>query len=257
MLLDTDMTMTNSPDASPSQVHNTIKRIENKIVVCGNNENVQQQQPQYHYNRFYLQDQENRSERFKPVRSLNVINQSCSIPFNIPIQTNRAFNRKIQRTLSNIAPLQSVESNAFGSKENMVVKEQHQQFNPYADENDSATKFQLSKSIDNRCNINDSTSMQVDTAMMNNTLNRTRLFGNDRTNLPLMQIDRLQFSNRPQNVINLRRENFHTFNISNNMILRNSNTRMLETSQNSQFIQENPVMFRNYDLNDEYWLNFE
>lgn len=255
MLLDTDMTMTNSPDASPSQVHNIMKRIENKIVVCGNNGNVQQQQPQYHYNQFYSQEQGNRSERFKPIRGLNLIHQSCSTPFNIPIETNRALNRKIQRTLSNITPLQSVENNAFGAKENMVVKEQQQQFNPYADENDSATKFQLSKSIGNRCNIIDGTSMQVDTAMMNNTLNRTRLFGNDRTNL--MQIDRLQFSNRPPNVINLRRENFHTFNISNNMILRNSNTRMLDPSQNSQFIQENPVMFRNYDLNDEYWLNFE
>lgn len=252
MLLDTDMAMTNSPDASPSQVHSIIKRIENKVIMRENNGNVQQQQPQYYYNQFYSQGP------FKSNRNLNVIHQSCVSPFNIPVDTtNRSLNQKIQRTLPNITHNQNVENDAFGVKENVVVKEQPQQFNPYADENDSTTKFQLSKSASNRCNIFNGSSLQADTTTVNN-LNRMRLFGNDRTNL--MQIDRLQFCNRPSNVINLRKENFHTINISNNMILRNSNTagsRMLDPSQNSQFIQENPVMFRNYDLNDEYWLNFE
>lgn len=248
MLLDTDMTMTNSPDASPSQVHNIIKRVDNKVIMRENNGNVQQQQPQYYYNQFYSQ------EAFKTTRSLGVMHQSCAIPFNIPVDTNRLVNHKIQKTLPNIIHHQNIERDAFGVKENIIAKGHPPQFNHYADENDSTTKFQLSKSASNRCHAS---SVQSDTSTVNN-LNRMRLFGNDRTNL--MQVDRLQFCNRPSNVINLRKENFHTFNISNNMILRNSNTagsRMLDPSQNSQFIQDNPVMFRNYDLNDEYWLNFE
>ncbi|XP_031618669.1 uncharacterized protein DDB_G0286175-like [Contarinia nasturtii] len=253
MLLDTDMTITNnSPNASPSQVHNTIKRNENKIMMHQNNGNMQHQQRQqsnqhYHQNDLSLQKQENRCTQLKPIHNFNSISQLNSVQSSL-ISSEKVYNRKIQRSLSTI----TLPTDENGAKVNQPLL----QFNPYADENDGSNRFQLSKSINNR--INNNSFVNDPTTLMNNKLNRARLFGNDRTNL--MSIDRLSFSHRPQNVISLGKENFHTFNISNNMILKNSNdmsSGTQEYSKNLHLNQENPVMFRNYDLNDEYWLNFE
>lgn len=258
MLLDTDMTITNSPDASPSQVHYTIKRKENKIMMLQDSGNVQQQQQyhhHHHHHEYYLHEQQNRSTKLRSIHNLNPISQINSIPLNFSC-AEKQFNRKIQRSSSTITSMQTGRHSSLG-KVNKELPLQSQ-FNPYADENDNSSRFQLSKSISNRCNIGISSFGADASTDTTNIFNRSRLFGTDRTNL--MQIDRIPFSNRSPNVINLRKENFHTFNITNNMILKNSNYMNPgnhEFSQSSQLIKENPVMFRNYDLNDEYWLNFE
>lgn len=220
--------MTNSPDASPSQVHITLKRNENKIMMRHND--LQQQQPQqrqhYHqqhrHQELYLLGQQIRSTQPIPIHSFN-----------------------------------STENCGNGSLSSKINKQLH--FNPYADENDSISRFQLSKSIINKCNVGSSSVGAEISTGTNEMFYRPRIFGADRTNS--MQMDRIPFPNKSPNVINLRKENFHTINISNNMILNNSSyicSGNYEHSQSSQLIKEDPEMsFKSYDLNSEYWLNFE
>lgn len=119
------------------------------------------------------------------------------------------------------------------------------QLNPYADENDIDINFQLSKTM------NTTLKSRLNTSIMTDIMNRPRYFGNDRSNL-------LHLTPRSQNSINLRSENFHTINIKNNMVMKNSSIISSEAqNQNPLLTEENTVMFRNYDLNDEYWFNFE
>lgn len=214
MLLDTEATITNSPDASPPQVPNVIN--ENKIFMIENKEHTQ---------RYQITSPEQISKL--TLRSLN--NLSKLLPTNtIP---NKIFNNMFEMKNTNFK-VQKLKTKGFPL----------QSYNPYADENDSNNKFQLSKSF------NDSSIL---TRANTKTLSKPRLFGNDRTNL-------MQISSRPYSVNNLRREHFHTFNISNNKILNSSSTSgTFNFNQNSDLEQENTVMFRNYDLNDEYWFNFE
>lgn len=281
MLLDTDMTITNSPDASPSQVHNIINKIENKLMMREDSGDMQQQQQQHndqhHQHTFTF-------ARFKPLHSfsLNTDTNTSSTPFNVvdtvqmPKMEIKQLNRKIPRSFSGNTTVHTIGGsgmanvkNATHTTTNRLQSQHHIQFNPYADENDSNSKFQLSKSI---CNNSSAGTNQIGDNSANHTVvsqgfNRQRYFGNDRTNF--IQNERLQIPHqlqRSNSVINLRKENFHTVNISNNMIIKNANTTYVGGHHphghhylhpNSNIDQDNPVMFRNYDLNDEYWLNFE
>lgn len=224
MLLDTDMTITNSPDASLSQVHNIIQVNLNKLM-------MQRQ-------RYELHSQE------QPYEKSNISSiRDNRMNYNINEKQTTIFDQRIQKALPSTA---STRGNGLSSRMNFAVKglPTQSQFNPYADENDSTSRFQLSKS-----------SGSETSNLASKIISRSRFFGNDRTNL--MQTDR-QISSR-SNGVNLRKDNFYTFNITNNTIRKTSGTYpgAHDQSSSSQFIQENPVMFRNYDLNDEYWLNFE
>lgn len=250
MLLDTDMTITNSPDASSSQVHNIVNKIEKKLTAQRDLGNAHQQVQQHC--RFHSQEQ----PKTKNFNSL--INTNCVQLGRIGIKYNNLDkhavinNRKVQKTLPTVTTVRSI-GYSLSSKVNKGSSQSS--YNPYADENDSTSKFQLSKSISGSHPIGGNSLRTEISTYTTKTLNKQRFFGNDRTNL--VAVDR-QISNRPSNVINLRRENFYTFNITNNTIRKTSNISGTgEQSTNSQLIQENPVMFRNYDLNDEYWLNFE
>lgn len=345
MLLDTDMTLTNSPDTSPNQVHNIINKIENKLMMRENIGNVQHQQhrdhnhqkhmhpattnnpqQQHSYNRprhmhtsissnTDLEQQSHHQSntytfaRFKSLHSFGQSaqinnnnnnntnnlsatatpalpsssnqfhidtnhqnNEMASISLNVPKMEIKHLNRRtIHRTLSGNTMTHTIGGHTLGGKIMLTNRMQNQQqslsqsqpqYNPYADENDSNGNFQLSKSI---CNRNMSTH---DDSLLSVEARPMRVFGNDRTNF--MQIDRNQMPNqlnRTPSLINLRKENFHSFNISNNMIVKHGNIPYTSTAHNNaitthtnfnpQIDQENSVMFRNYDLNDEYWLNFE
>lgn len=257
MLLDTDVTITNSPDASPSQVSKIMKKLTNKAVMGQISKNILPLQSRHTYE-LHSQEQSNKLARFKLISYLDSHTQSD--PFKIFGAGNNApdvknFNDKIYKSYKSL-PTTTINLIGNDAKVNMVVKGLPMQshFNPFADENDDSSKFQLSKSI----TAANSIPLAADiTKITSSVFNKPRFFGNDRTNL--IQIDRLQMYNRSQNVINLRRENFQKINFNNSMILKNSNTQ-IETqdhSQNSQLMPDNPVMFRNYDLNDDYWLNFE
>lgn len=246
------MTITNSPDASSSQVHNIINRIENKLMIqrdIGKNQ-LQLQHPYYE-----PRCQALKANNINPMIPTNSESGSKNVT---PANHGDSFNRRNKKALPSITTTRTV-GNGVGSKVNMIVKglPLQSQFNPYADENDSSCKFQLSKTFNNFIGNSSGSSGAETPNLTSRILGRSRFFGNDRTNL--MQIDRLQTSNRSTNIINLRRENFHTFNITNNTILKTSTmySGTHEQSSKSEHNQQNPVMFRNYDLNDEYWLNFE
>lgn len=226
MLLDTEATMTNSPDTSPSQVPNVMNKPIKKKMSEGKG-NVQ---------RAHQNEQQSRLAHSKITNCLNLHSQNCTVPLKLSSGNEdtsgvKYVNYKIQHL--------KVKGTAMPQS----------QFNPYADENDSDNNFQLSKTINVNCNLS-----RRNNLLMTDVLNRPRYFGNDRSNL--MHIS----THRSQNIINLRRENFHTINISNNMIMKNTSTISSENhmhNPNSQLKEENTVMFRNYDLNDEYWFNFE
>lgn len=251
MLLHRDIT--DSPELS--QVHNINKlmnKIENKLMIQRDTGNQQQQ----HFEPHSHGQPHGMNNIISIIDNKSAHIEKTSIAYsNLGNQTN-THSQIIQKTLPSITSIRGI-GNGACSKVNMIVKGLPAQshFNPYADENDSTSKFQLSKSIGSYAT--NSSSLGVETSNLSSRiLSRSRFFGNDRTNL--MPIDR-QISNRLSNGINLRRENFYTFNITNNTIRKTSSTYTgtHEHSSNSQLMQENPVMFRNYDLNDEYWLNFE
>lgn len=108
------------------------------------------------------------------------------------------------------------------------------EFNPFADENESFARFQLSKSVS-----------QDSLNPVQSLVQRTRSFGDDRTNFVQHSVPN---SGKPAafNLIESRvsASNLQAFKAMHVDDMSNSN-------------DENTVMFRTYDLNDEYWLNFE
>lgn len=221
MLLDTDATINKSPNTSPSQVHNIyIYKNDNKILQ--GNRHVQLQ-PQVHH-----------------VSNIQTEGKVASLPKYDLISQHKSFRNNENFVNGTVSEMRYINRKVHKLQVNNVVKmSPAAQFNPYADENDSNNKFQLSKS-------SLGSSQRPDAQQFNliDTKDRSRLFGNDKTNL--IQLD------RPTNMNNYRREH--------NMILKNPNTLFTGTedySQGTQNIHDNTIMFRNYDLNDEYWLNFE
>lgn len=223
MLLDTEITMTNSPDMSPTQVPNVL----NKAIMKKMGEQKR------NLLRIHQIEQRNIYASKKLTNFVNSHSKNCTVPLKISDENEdfsdvKYVNYKIHHLKVKGTAMQS-------------------QLNPYADENDIDNNFQLSKTI------NATVNPRANTSVMTDILNRPRYFGNDRSNS-------MHISTRSQNIINLRRENFHTINISNNMIVKNSSTNPSEVhnhNQNPKLTEENTVMFRNYDLNDEYWFNFE
>lgn len=239
LLLDPDMTITNSPENASAQVHNIIYKIENKLMMRDNG-NEPQQTPNYHTNH-----QQFMFNRFKHLNNINVTaalnrqqqNQTSSVdPNHVQITnfiklTEKNFPRKSQ-TNFNDSGLPATDNS---------MRNMSQEYNPFADENDSFAHFQLSKSI----NIDPSNHTQV-------TANRTRAFGNDRTNFS-SQNDRLYTPSNSSKPSTYNRTEQRA-NTTNTLALK---TMHVVDTMSSNSNDENTVMFRNYDLNDEYWLNFE
>lgn len=217
MLLETEITMTNSPDTSPTQVPNVMNKANIKRM-----SEQKRKLPQIHQN-----EHRNRFASTKSTSYSNLNSKYCTFPLKVSCENEdvpevKYVNYKIHHL--------KLKGNATQS-----------QLNPYADENDIDNNFQLSKSL------NTTLKPRVNTSVMTDILNRPRFFGNDRSNL-------MQISTRSH----FRRENFHTINISNNMVMKNSNIISSDVHNQSPLLtDENTVMFRNYDLNDEYWFNFE
>lgn len=214
MLLDTEMTMTNSPGTSPSQVSIVINNAIKKKM-DGDKRNVQQ---------MHQTEQQIKFARVKLTNCLNLRSQSLSVSLGASNENEDTSKQKIDT-----------------KKPNLKFKSTGMHFYPYADENDTYPK---------NLNVNCSRLRSNTSYMMTDIVNKPRFFGNDRSN-------QMQRSTRSQNMINLRRENFQNINISNNMIMKSSSTLLSEGHQNSQLNEENAVMFRNYDLNDDFWFNFE
>lgn len=243
--MDTDITITNSPDNSSSQVHNIINRIEHKLLLPRDD---QQLRHQVIHNRI----------------------KSLAEPYTHTMQTDKRY---FSQTKEN----RTIDMNYYHSNNKQYRNPQmHHQFNPYADENDSGAHFQLSKSIESHANSN-----------LNN-LPRARFFGNDRTNF-MNNTETNLIKPKHQSQINTSNFNFYDKydenaqnaiftdllmrNVANNNTTQITQNQMHSSSvvepQNSTYFMKtnsmksvnsessNEMMFKNYDLNDEYWLNFD
>lgn len=192
---------------------------------------------------YHVHQQQFTLNRFKHLNNINVTatlnrqqqNQSSSVDPNQVQITNF-----IKLTDKNF-PIKRYSStfNNSGVSSDNSMRIVSNEFNPFADENESFSRFQLSKSVSN-----DSTNQTQSIAQ------RSRAFGNDRTNF-VQQTDRLYMPNSGKPVTYNRIEPRATS--SNAMALRSMHVDTMSSNSND----ENTVMFRNYDLNDEYWLNFE
>lgn len=228
MLLDTECTMTNSPDTSPTQVPNVL----NNTIMKKTGEQ------KWKLSQYHKKEQQNRFASTKMTSCSNLQSKYCTFPFKVLSENDV------------VSDVKYVNYKIHHLKVKETAATQQSQLNPYADENDVHNNFQLS-----RTKTTTTLKPRPNTSTLKtDTLNRLpRFFGSDRSNL-------LHTSTRSsQNLINLRRENFHTFNISNNIVMKNSSIISSEVHNHTPQLteDENTVMFRNYDLNDEYWFNFE
>lgn len=218
MLLDTE-TISQSPDAASSQVPNIMKNY--KIITDGKS-CVKIKQPHLH----------------KPPFSNKVEKLICFDTPNKITTPNVSFPCKILCP-GNILGYKRVQQCAKNESQRISL------FNPYADENDENYKFQLSKSF-KKDNVPKSRGTFSEKSI---SINLPKIFGRNTTNL--IESYHRETLNLSQNGIQTRRQN------SNPNILENEKTFLLEKNDFSSHHMESSAMFRNYDLNDEYWLNFE
>lgn len=193
---------------------------------------------------YHVHHQQMPFNRFKHLNNINVTatlnrqqqNQSSSADSNHVQITNfiklTEKNFPIKRYQTNFTEINLTSDNS----QRTVSHE----YNPFADENESFARFQLSKSVNNESPHSTQSSTP-----------RARVFGNDRTNF-VQQTERHYPSNSGKPATFTRTE--HRASSSNVMALKSS---MDVDTMSSNSNDENTVMFRNYDLNDEYWLNFE
>lgn len=242
LLMDPDMTIANSPENSSAQVYNIINTIENKLFMCDSNNPSDN-----HMNSHFIDNQtSSMNEQFSMrqnafgnriiVRHPHTINMTATssmqrtksnqlnlhnqvqIPNFIKLtEKNFPIIKRIQTDSNSLKNIHVSDSRSFASTANA-------EFNPFADENESYRNFQLSKS-------NASTDQSTHFA------SKIRAFGTDRTN----------FDSHIGNVHipNVQKPNIPTHTLTSNSFV------------SPELIDENTVMFKTYDLNDEYWLNFE
>lgn len=237
MLLDTDMTITNSPESASAQVHNIINKIENKLMMRDRG-NDPPQLPNYH-----IHHQQFPFNRFKHGNNINV---TATLNRQQQTQSSTADPNQVQianfiKLTDKNFPIKRCQSNfndsglVTGNSMRIVPNE----YNPFADENESFARFQLSKSVS-----------QDSSGQTQSCQQKARAFGSDRTNF-VQQTDRHYTSSSGKPATYNRFEQRATS--SNAIGMKSMHVDHMSSNSND----ENTVMFRNYDLNDEYWLNFE
>lgn len=201
---------------------------------------------------------------------LNYTNNNSNLTQHGVIKSNRFIDQQ-QRSLKNLV-YQNFNQNSFD--ENL---EYNNLYNPYADENERMENFQLSKS--NFCDDSNDSQMTYTNSRdgqfgfdRTNTIGQT--FKNSQVNKPSLnhtvvnnefkKIERVNTFSRLQYARNIQ---FNNFNSSSN--INNSNSQQFYqnyTNLNNNI--ENIVpshhqstnvdeTFKNYDLNDDFWLNFD
>lgn len=142
-------------------------------------------------------------------------------------------------------------------------------YNPYANENDHDTKFQLSKSIQYQNELS-RTQCSIEIPLV-------RRFGQDRTNfyniLPKVETINKRMTHSggvlTPTKINQQQQQFNCFSIKdrisisshcskNQIVAQTQQQQTLPSNENSQSNDsQSTFTFKNYDLNDEFWLNFD
>lgn len=151
-------------------------------------------------------------------------------------------------------------------------------YNPYANENDHDTKFQLSKSIQYQNELNQNHG-PIEIPLV-------RRFGQDRTNFfnILPKVDTINKrlaldcgKNTQSNLPAINQQQFNCFSFKDRISIsshysKNETTQTQHTLPSNENSQSNDdsqstftmntnsnenLTFKNYDLNDEFWLNFD
>lgn len=154
-------------------------------------------------------------------------------------------------------------------------------YNPYANENDHETKFQLSKSIQYQNELNRK-HCPIELPLV-------RRFGQDRTNfyniLPKVEpitkrlaVDYVRTNTQPSQPMSINHQQFNCFSLRDRISISSHYPKSAATSsmrphtlpsnENSQSNDSQSTFtfssnsnenltFKNYDLNDEFWLNFD
>lgn len=159
------------------------------------------------------------------------------------------------------------------------LDQENQIYNPYANENDHDTKFQLSKSIQYQNELNQNHG-HIEIPLV-------RRFGQDRTNFfnILPKVDSMnkrssvdnEKNNSPSNLHTINHQQFNCFSLKDRISISshysknettqthhtlpsNENSQSNDDSQSTFTMNTNSnenLTFKNYDLNDEFWLNFD
>lgn len=199
---------------------------------------------------------------------LNYTNNNSNLTQHGVIKSNRFIEQ--QRTLKNLVYQQNFNQNSYD--ENV---EYNNLYNPYADENERMENFQLSKS--NFCEDSNDNQTYTNSRDGQFGFDRTNLIGttfkNSQVNKPLnhtvvnnefKKIERVNTFSRLQYARNIQ---FNNFNSSSNV--NNSNSQQFYqnyTNLNNNIENIVPLhhqssnvdeTFKNYDLNDDFWLNFD
>lgn len=243
LLMDPEATITNSPDSS-AQVYNIINSLESKLMMrdgsgssgsAHHHDNHSYNHHLHHHqstfpNRFNLKDTQNSNPALvNRIRSFNTQNQ-VQIPNFIKLTEKTFPMLRRTQTDSNIP--------RGGGGAEPMRSSPSQDFNPFADENEGIGGFQLSKSS------------EPNEVMQ--SASRMRAFGVDRTNFQFVDqaVAQGNFKHflQPHNLASGSAAASNvTIKVPHGIIPQNR----------PEIIDENTVMFKTYDLNDDYWLNFE
>lgn len=256
LLMDTDMSSGNDNpnDKSNSQVHSLTHKIETNLHVA---------------NQYYQSAAQRSSSRTNPSHNYqlsaayNTIKSSVS-PVKEKLSTIRIVRNSVNRNNEN--------ENDKPASKNARAKE-YASFNPFADENDDGNSFQLSKTV------NKPPARYVESSPFARTFgyNRTNIMGNGSGG------SSLKYESAPGFVSSIsttspKVSHFHIRPVMQNSSKSNdayeaksqlfrpllpvNKYEMPATVRSSSFseISQDSVdqmTFKNYDLNDEYWLNFD
>lgn len=191
---------------------------------------------------YHVHHQQIAFNRFRHMNNINVtatLNRQQQTQ-SAPVDPNQVQITNFIKLTEKNFPIKRYPSNDSGlsTADNSMRTVSHE-YNPFADENDSFARFQLSKSV-SQDSANPTPSF----------VQRARAFGNDRTNfVQHTDCHYAASSGKPATFSRIEQR----ASSSNAMALKSMHVDNMSSNSND----ENTVMFRNYDLNDEYWLNFE
>lgn len=188
---------------------------------------------------------------------------------------NVAATCKTHRNQKHFVPLTQ---NRLATNCDLDQESQTVTYNPYANENDHDTKFQLSKSIQYQNELNQNHG-PIEIPLV-------RRFGQDRTNfyniLPKVETINKRLAvncvknNSHSSLPSINQQQFNCFSLKDRISIsshysKNETTQTQHTLPSNENSQSNDsqsrftfnsnsnenLTFKNYDLNDEFWLNFD
>lgn len=286
LLCDPDLTLCNSPEPDKSsQVQKIVNKIESKLFLSGdyNQQNYHQQNYQYQQQ---LSNQRSRpfagssstsytANKSRPNRGIDEVRAPNSRHIKIIKVDPTTFHKKVNKSVM-LNHQRNIVVGGCNNATNTATANEFFGYNPFADENDNSNSFQLSKSA----NFTNQPGIRVFGNDMTNFLNSNQTVTSDKpkpnTSYQTNSFHQnfTQFSNQnfstPKTVTYANNQSSDVYGKSifrpdeSGIYLQNSNMESScsnvfsdESQEHLQSQSSNEITFKNYDLNDEYWLNFD